>query len=215
MSTQPLTPQRRPRTTQSPQSLGTIVLGGILILVGLAWILDVLDVVNLTVGVVLPSALILVGIALLAGSISGSHGGLVALGVVLTVILTVTASVNVPLNGGIGDQRYAPAQITDLSDRYQLMIGNLDVDLSRVDFPPGVTTVEARVGLGQVNVEVPAGVAVMVHYRLSAGSIETLDKSLSGSNLDGRVQTPGYDSAAKKLVIEASVGFGDIKVRQP
>lgn len=215
MSTQSLPPQPRARTQQSPVSLGTIVLGGILVLIGLAWILDLLDVVNLTLGTILPAALVLVGLALLAGSMTGSHGGLVALGVVLTVILTFATSVNVPLSGGIGDRTYSPTQVSDLPDRYQLPIGNLTVDLTSLSLPPGETTVNARVGFGQLTVSVPRGVGVLVHWKVSGGNVDVLGESQNGTSLDDQARTSNYDSTATKLVIEASVGFGDIKVRQP
>jgi predicted membrane protein len=191
------------------------VIGGILVVIGLAWILNVLDVVNLTLGLILPSALILVGLALLAGSVTGSHGGLVAVGVILTVVLTISATVSVPLSGGIGDANYAPVQFTDLRDSYELMIGNMNVDLSRLQFPDGVTTVETRVGLGELNIDVPSDVAVMVHWKVSGGNVNVFDSSYDGTNLDDHSQTPGYEQAAKKLIIEVKMGFGDINVRQP
>ncbi len=204
MSTQPLAPRS---ASTPPPALGTIVIGGILVVIGLAWILNVLDVVNLTLGLILPSALILVGLALLAGSVTGSHGGLVAVGVILTVVLTISATVSVPLSGGIGDANYAPSQITDLRDRYELMIGNMNVDLTQLQFPDGVTTVETRVGLGQLNVDVPNDVAVMVHWNLSGGNVNVFDSSHDGTNLDDQAQTPGYDQVAKKLVIEVKDGL--------
>lgn len=215
MSTQSLPPKPEVRTSPSPVSLATIVLGGILVIIGFAWILDILDVVNLTLGTILPAALILVGLALLAGSAAGSHGGLVALGVVLTVILTFATSVNVPLSGGIGDRTYSPTQVSDLPDRYQLPIGNLMVDLSQLSLPAGETTVNARVGFGQLTIDVPRDVGVLVHWKVSGGNVDVLGESQDGTSLDDRMQTSNYNSAATKLVIEATIGFGDIKVRQP
>lgn len=214
MSAQPLEPRRPFIGPKLPQSLGTIALGAILMLAGLAWILDVVDVVSLTVGMVLSSALIAVGILLVAGSLSGWHGGLTFLGVVLTLTLTAAAAVNVPLNSGIGDHNYATNQLSEVQDRYQLAIGNLDVDLSNVDFPAGVTTVETRVGIGELVVYVPRDVAVQVHWKVAGGNVDILGTNQNGTSLDDRAQTNDFEHASKKLVIEASMGFGDIKVRQ-
>ena len=176
--------------------------------------LDVLDVVNLTAGFVLASALIAIGVVLVAGSMSGWHGGLTALGMLLTVLLTVSAAVNVPLSGGIGDHRYATNQITEVQQRYQLAIGNMDVDLSDVQFPQGVTTVEARVGIGELVIYVPHDVAVQVHWTVSGGNVDILGFNQNGTSLDDQSETHDFAQAGKRLVIEARMGFGDIKVRQ-
>lgn len=213
MSTQPLPQPPAPRSPELRQSLGTIVIGGILVLAGLFWILDVLDLVSLSLGVILPSALILVGIALLAGSLTGTHGGLIALGIILTVVLTAAAAVNVPLNNGIGDRSFAPASVTDLPEQYELMIGNMQIDLTNLDLPDGVTTVQARVGIGELAIDVPRDVAVEVHWTVSGGNVDVFGVSQNGSSLDDRTQTPGYSAAAKQLVIEAHMGFGNIEVR--
>ncbi len=146
-------PMMQPPVYERPsysRSIGTIVLGLILVLIGLAWILEVSDVINLSLGVILPSALILVGVALVGASLSGSHGGLITVGILLTLVLTVSAAVNVPINGGAGDRSFTPTQVTSLSDGYQLMAGNLKLDLTEMDLPAGETTVTAKVGIGQL-----------------------------------------------------------------
>lgn len=215
MSVNQLDRQQMPVGPRIGHSLGTIVLGAILVLGGLVWILDVLDLVSISVGVVLPIALIMVGVALLAGSLSGSQGGLVAVGIVLTVLLTGAAIVDVPLTAGVGDRTVAPVRVLDLPDSYRLLTGNLKVDLTDLDLPNGVTTVQARVGIGELAIDVPAGTAVEVHWKVSAGNVHVIDVSQDGTSLDDHMRTPGYENAAKKLVVEASVGLGDIHVRQP
>ncbi|MGA7673322.1 MAG: LiaF domain-containing protein [Nitrolancea sp.] len=214
MSTQQLETRQPFVKPRLPQSLGTIALGAILVLAGLAWILDVLDVVNLTVGLVLASALIAVGILLVAGSVNGWNGGLTFLGVMLALILTTASAVDVPLNSGIGDHRYATNQLSEVQNRYQIAIGNLEVDLSDVNFANGVTTVETRVGIGELVVYVPRDVAVQIHWKVAGGNVDILGINQNGTSLDDRTETHDFNHAARQLVIEASMGFGDIKVRQ-
>ncbi len=136
------------------------------------------------------------------------------MGMLLTVLLTVSAAVNVPLSGGIGDHRYATNQITEVQQRYQLAIGNMDVDLSDVQFPQGVTTVEARVGIGELVIYVPRDVVVQVHWTVSGGNVDILGFNQNGTSLDDQSETHDFAQAGKRLVIEARMGFGDIKVRQ-
>ncbi len=213
MSAQQLEPQPTYTGPRLPQSLGSLAVGAILILAGLAWMLDVLDVVSFTVGFVLSAALVAVGVLLVAGSVNGWHGGLTTLGILLTVLLTVSTAVDVPLSGGIGDHHYATNQLTEVQNRYQLAIGNLDVDLSGVQFPEGVTTVQARVGIGELVIHVPHDVSVQVHWKVAGGNVDVLGFSQNGTSLDDRTETHDFAHASRQLVIEASMGFGDIKVR--
>ena len=215
MSAQPLPPRQLPEMPRIRQSIGTIALGLILMLVGIAWILDVLDVVNLSLGMILPTALLLVGVALLAGSMSGSHGGLIALGIVLTVFLSGAAAADIPLNGGVGDHSYRPVTITDLQDRYQLAVGNMSLDLRDLDLPPGETTIETRAGLGQITIDVPPDTAFKIHWIISGGNINVANSTQDGTSLDDSYASPGFAEAERKLIIEARMGFGNIDVRQP
>ncbi len=225
MSTQPLRKGPLPEMPQVRQSLGTIVLGAILMLFGLAWILDVLNVVSLSLGMILPSALILIGVALLAGSLSGSHGGLIALGIVLTVLLSGAAATDIPLSGGTGDHSYRPVSVTELQDRYHVAAGSLTLDLRQLDLPAGETSIDARVGVGQMSIHIPSDTAFKIHWVVSGGNvnIETRshdgnaigNRSQDGASLDDTYVSPGYDNAVTKVNIDVRMGFGNIDVRQP
>ena len=94
------------------RSLGHIVLGAVLVLIGVGWLLEALDVADVPWRFLLPSVLILVGLALTLGARTGRHGGLVAVGVVLTVLVLLAGAievlVDVPLAGGVGDKTHTP-----------------------------------------------------------------------------------------------------------
>jgi lia operon protein LiaF len=214
MSAPHLEPQPRFAGPRVAESLGTIVIGAAFVLAGLVWLLNLLDVVSLTIGFILPLSLVLVGVSLVILSISGSHRGLIVLGVLLTLILTIATAADVPLSGGFGDHHYATNQLTEVQNRYQLAIGNLEVDLSRVSFVDGVTTVSTRVGIGELVVYVPRDVAVQVHWTVAAGNVDVLGVNRNGTSLDDRIESPGYSNASKKIMIEATMGFGDIQLMQ-
>jgi len=87
MSTPPQPPPPRPATGGWT---GRLTAGLLLLLFGIAWLLEVLDAVEVPWDALLPGGLVLIGIVLLANTRSGaSQGGLIAAGVVLTVVLLV------------------------------------------------------------------------------------------------------------------------------
>jgi hypothetical protein len=189
------------------------VLSAILIAVGVFWLLDAAGVIQVSWGAILPAALIVVGLALIAGARTGRHGGLIALGVVLTVLLALASSLNVPLAAGVGDRTYTPGSTRDLPSRYRLAFGTLKVDLRGMQVSEPVVEVQAQVGFGELVVRVPNGIALEVHGRVTGGQFVVLGEERNGLNVDDtvRVADPG---AGSRLVLDLSAGFGSIEVER-
>lgn len=82
-STQPPT---RPRPNYAAW-----VIGGLMVVAGTVWLLDVAGVLTLRASIVLPSLLAVIGLALIAGARDGPHTGLVVLGLLLTVAVAAVA----------------------------------------------------------------------------------------------------------------------------
>lgn len=207
----PHTPEHDP--TQSSQAAGTILLGGIVALFGLIWLLDTTGAINSPWHAVLPGALILTGLALVASSRGGTHSGLIMLGSVLTVILAVASTINVPLSGNVGERTVAPDSPAQLEASYNHLVGQQIIDLRALDFPANETRLEARVGVGQLVVYVPSDIAVEVIFRVNVGDAEVLDLRRSGFGSDGHVTTPGFAEAQRRLSLDLSVGVGSLRVR--
>jgi hypothetical protein len=72
-----------------------MVIGLAIVAVGVAILLDTLG-VEVPWGIVLPSALVLVGVILLLGPRSGSSGGWVAVGAIMTIVLAVSSFIGQP-----------------------------------------------------------------------------------------------------------------------
>ena len=67
----------------------------------------------------------------------------------------------VPLGGGVGDRTERPVTPAEL-DTYELGAGDFVLDLRQLQVPPGTTAVRARVGVGELVVELPDGVSAQV-----------------------------------------------------
>ena len=139
-------------------------------------------------------------------------GGVIVLGFVgLLLALVLSLAVRVPLFAGIGDRSVHPTTMAALHEKYELGIGNFDVDLSDVNFPLGETRVKTALGIGDLKVRVPEGVAVDVDGEASGGQVVLFDHIEDGVWVDSRVRDAGT-RPNRVLVLDAEVGLGRVEV---
>jgi Cell wall-active antibiotics response 4TMS YvqF len=134
-------------------------------------------------------------------------GSIVALGLVMAAIFT--ALIDLHLNYGLEDRRYAVANPQDLLDDYRLGWGDLRLDLSSIRLPPGETRVTARVDLGDLYVIVPRDVAVRARAEATAGRVDVLGRVEEGWHVELRRPAMG----ARVLVLDTHVGAGTVQIR--
>jgi hypothetical protein len=210
VTTEPLPPPR-PADRHGPAA-ATVLVGALLILVGIGWLLDAGG-VEVPWRAILPAALIAVGLACVAGAFRGRQNALMVVGVVLMVVLSVAAAadwdLDVPLAGGVGDRAEQPTTPADLTT-YELGVGSLQVDLRQLQVPAGTTMVEARVGVGELAVEVPGGVSVEVVARSGLGEVQVFDQREGG--LATRIDTTSEAGGDRRLRLDVRVGLGEVRV---
>jgi hypothetical protein len=187
------------------------------VLLGVAWLLEAVDAVEVPWDVFLPGGLILIGVVLLLNvRAASSQGGLIAAGIVLTVLLALGSAVDFPISGGVGERREAPITESQLTEGFRLGIGQLTVDLTGlpVDLVParGTVRMRARVGIGQLVVIVPRGLSPRVEARAGVGNVRVLGVEGSGFDVE-RTVGPG-PGAAPALELVLSVGIGQVEVRR-
>jgi Cell wall-active antibiotics response 4TMS YvqF len=210
MTTEPLPPA--PPADRHGPAAATVLVGALLVLVGIGWLLDAAG-VEVPWRAVLPAALIAVGLACVAGAFRGRQHALMVVGVALTVVLSLAAAANwdldVPLGGGVGDRTERPTTAAELTG-YELGVGNLVVDLRQLQIPPGTTRVEARVGVGELEVEVPQGVSVAVVARSGLGQVQALGEEEGG--FASRIDTAAEAGGNRRLELDLRVGLGEVRV---
>lgn len=193
-------------------SLGTATLGFVLIGGGLFWLLDRLDVVNVAAAVVLPLILTAVGVALLIGAFDGEHAGLVVLGVFISVgVLVVSTTPLGFMTNGIGERTFSPNVESELVDPFRLGIGELRVDLAGLVVVDDATA-RAELGLGELRVTVPDGVAVEINSEVGAGEVTVFGEKRSGTGVSDRYRSPGFDAADRHMILNLEVAIGSIEV---
>lgn len=213
----PVTPPTDPAVTTAPPSppptpgppVGRLVAGAVLVLVGVLWLLDALALLALAWEVVLPAVLALVGVALLATARRGAPGGLVGTGIALTVLVLIASAT--PLSGmtaGIGERDERPTSAAEAEEGYELGMGELRVDLSEVDDFADGATVGVSVGMGEVHVTLPDGVGAEVEASAGMGEVTVRDRAEGGIGVAMTEELAGQPT----IVLEASVGLGDVEV---
>jgi phage shock protein PspC (stress-responsive transcriptional regulator)/predicted membrane protein len=206
-----------PPSTAAPPAgggapLGGLVLGSLLLLAGLVWLLALVDVDVPRLDVLLAVALILTGGALLLGSLTGRHSGLIVLGVLLTLALTITSGVDADFDGGFGERTERPSTVAQLEDDYSHAFGELTLDLRGLTLPRGTTRVEASIAFGSLRVLLPSDVAVRVESDVNFGSADVLGRESSGVGADDLIQDAGYRDAERRLELQIDTTFGSAEV---
>ena len=162
-------------------------------------------------GAVIAGLVIALGGALVISSFLGGRRWLVLPALVIAIPLGFVAAAGLDVNGGVGERDYQPTTVAELEDGYQLGIGQMRVDLTHVDLPPGRTPLELDMGVGSVRLFVPDDVCVASDVRVGAGYARVLDRDNGGLDVDWR-QSPAEDAGVKRLVIHGDVGIGELQV---
>ncbi len=199
-------------TASPPRRSGpVVVLATVLIAIGVLSLLATYD-VGIPWEIVLPAAVIVVGLGLLAGVRTGSHGGLIVLGVFLTLFASAAVVIDGPISLRIGDRAYRPDTAAEVASEYGLGMGTMTVDLRGVDFAPGTVALDVHVAMGDLVLRVPDGVRVDLHASAAAGDLQAYDRSQSGLGPDID-EVFGPADATTTLEVDASVVFGSVEVR--
>lgn len=207
-------PEPSPPVERRRYPVGPLVLGLLLVAVGVAWLVETLDVVEVPWGALLPIALIVVGVALILAAQTGGHGGLVAAGVVLTVLTVITAAIDFPLRGGVGERLERPTSVGELEESYDLAIGQLTLDLTTLGPISAALDVEANLGMGELVIEVPQDLVVRVRAEASVGDVQLFDEEESGVGPEVEHVDEAFGTASGRVSIDASVGLGSITVER-
>lgn len=179
-----IAPPRTPAVPRPRSPLGWYVYAAVLLAIGVLALASQVAGVEVKPGQFFGAALAVMGVGLVIGGRWG-RARILILPAVLLLPIAVTASfVTAPLEGGIGDHRYAPANAAELRTEYRAMGGRITLDLSRLSIVAQPIRIAASVAVGQLVVIVPDGASVEVRTRVGAGDAQVFDSSDGGTSLD-------------------------------
>jgi len=145
--------------------------------------------------------------AVVVGAVLGIATAVLAVGAVVAGF-----ALGLPMGGGLGDRALHPQSAADLAGGFELTAGDMELDLRDVAFPAGTTRTTVDVGFGQARVIVPRGVEVVVDGRVVGGQMRAFGRAQDGLGVDSTVSSAGGGPRAARLVLDARVGFGQLRV---
>lgn len=195
--------------------IGRVVAGLFVVLIGIGWLLQSAGVVEaLPWDWILPSALIIVGAAMLADAKGETHGGLIALGIVLIIVLALmqpVTSFRWATTGSVGERLERPRTVAEL-ESMSVFAGELGLDLRDLDLPEGTTKLDVSAFAGKVDITLPDDATVQVDASVLAGKVTVLDETREGVGVSLEKTVPGPSD--KKLELNVSAVSGEIGVHR-
>ncbi len=174
----------------------------------------------------LAAATVVVGLGLLIGGLLGRRGGFVGgigIPLVIVTVLALLVPSGLAWSGGTGTRDWQPQAVTaDSRHTFGLVAGDATLDLRRID-PATMAddvTLDSRVNIGDLTIQVPEGMTVRFRARVDVGQMHLPASALrqtgdgaapSGTGLE-RDFTIG--SGAPDLTIDARVGVGNLTVQE-
>jgi hypothetical protein len=185
-------------------------LGLALLCAGVVWLLDVVDVVDISyttwIGVLLVAIGVLIAIS------PGPRGVLVVLGIL--VVLAGLPALLVDdelLEGGIGDDVEQPQTGPDL-EPFRQSIGKLTVDLTEPGLDLDGEMIEASVGIGELLVLLPPDTDATIDAHVGVGNAQVLGDEENGVDVD--VDTITGTSGSQEVTLDLEVGIGNLRVER-
>jgi predicted membrane protein len=202
----PVAPRRRP--------YGSMVMGALLIVVGGLWLLDATDVAQVQADAILPAILAVIGLALIIGAFEGPHTGLVVAGVFVTIAaLAVAAAPTDAFHGGIGQRNIRVTEQTTLAPRYDVGVGELNLDLSDLVMTESAN-LGITVGAGDLTIVLPPDVPVLIDAAVGAGQIDLLGQQSEGLSVSRTYRSDDFESADVTLTLNLDVAAGNVEVER-
>jgi phage shock protein PspC (stress-responsive transcriptional regulator) len=196
-----------------PRSLlGRYTFGALLLVIGLAALLVNAGVFTLDAVQYPALALTVVGAGLLVGTFWGRSRALIVLGLLLIPLVWVAGLVSVPLEGGFAERFYAPTTPALVEDEYRLVGGQMNFDLTDVEWGSEPVELEASVAFGEIEIAVPDDVEVQFHGSVAGGEIQFFDDRRSGYDIEYNSVTDVGEGNAGTLIVDASASFGRIEI---
>ncbi len=151
------------------------------------------------------------GVAIAAGAFLKPVRWLILPALALALSAGAVSAAGIDLDGGVGDREYRPASTVDLRDRYELGIGELVVDLSDTDLPPGDTPLALDLGVGSAQLIVADDVCVVTTAELGIGHAGVFDQDSDGIDVDYEEQRSAGPGTSR-LVVDADIGVGELLI---
>jgi phage shock protein PspC (stress-responsive transcriptional regulator) len=208
--------ERPPAGPRSP--VPGVTVAGLLILIGVLTLLTNVSDWDIGPRGFLGTALLVVGAGLVAAAFTGgrsARGGLIALGIVLSLALIAVSSGPWRTGSGVGDRTYRPATAEAVQPVYRGGVGDLTLDLTRIDVSGLDAPITTRVdhGLGDLEILLPRDADVRLSVDAGLGTVDVFHQgSTGGGYFPGRGTGPWVGDDTAEFDVLVHNGVGDVEV---
>jgi phage shock protein PspC (stress-responsive transcriptional regulator) len=199
---------KAPPRPRSP--LAWYIVGALLLAVGLLAVFSQVADIGVAPGQFFGVALAVLGIGLVVGAWWGRARILILLALLLMPLAVTASFITAPLEGGIGDHRYAPVTAAEVRDEYRSMGGRVILDLTDLQTSPRTIHIAASVAVGQLVVILPEGASFELRSRVGAGDSYVLGSQDVGTSLDSRYVRHHLNQTT--YVLDLEMGIGEVFV---
>ena len=198
---------RAPRRRRQRSVTGWLGFGLALAAVGVGWYLVDTGRADLSVSQVLSLALVVLGVGLLVGSLFGRARWTIVPGLLLLPAVLVVSVIPTPITGRYDTRYERPHAATQVRSTYEQSGGTLVLDLTHVPSGDPIEPIQATLGVGTLQVIVPAGTPVDISAEVGIGSI-----SMLGTEIGGVGVTRELHRGSDPIVMTLHTGIGTIEV---
>lgn len=200
----------RPPAVRRPGSpLGWYLLGATSVSIGLLAAIGNAPGLRVGPGQYFGAAMAVLGIGLVIGAWWGRARPLILLGILILPVGLTASFLNVPLDGGLGEQMFHPTTVGELRPEYRLTGGEVYLDLTDVTSTEPIT-LAASVGVGRVVVLVPAEARLVIDARVAGGRLSLFGGRQVGTGLADRIER--FAGTGPLLALTLETGLGEVVV---
>lgn len=220
---------RKPRQRRRRSATGLLTVAALLVLAGGTLLLAGLAVHETSIATALAVAVMVVGAGLAVSAFFVPARGLLALGAVLAVPLVMVAGTDVSLWSGAGERRVEVTSPDDLQDEYRYGVGELVVDMRRLDLAGTARSVDIGLVAGEIRVYVPDSVELVIDADIGAGQFDAWRRTFvnvddgsylydngfgyqSGVGIDYDLTFPAAAEPSGLLQLDLDLGLGAVQV---
>jgi phage shock protein PspC (stress-responsive transcriptional regulator) len=202
-----------PPVPQSRGVVGRVTMGAVLLVGGLATVGVFAGWWHLTWAGVAATALVVVALGLLIGSLRGRGKGLIGPGIFLAALTIALTMTGIDGTGGYGQQTWTPTTVSGVQSEYVMNGGQGRLDLRDLALPANsVVNTDIEVRAGQASVIVPDDATVNVTCSTNAGDVDCLGNVESGLHKATSATQKG-SSDKGTINLSVHVGAGQAEVR--
>jgi phage shock protein PspC (stress-responsive transcriptional regulator) len=207
---------RKARPREHSQ-LGLLTLAAVLLITGVAALLNNLEVTSFDGGQLSALALTVLGLGLIVGAWLGRARWLIWIGVLMFPFVAFFSLVDlsmVSFDGEVGELNLRPVDQTEISKGYELLAGEALIDMSDFEFSPGEDArLNIDMAVGETTVRVPRDVYVEADLSLQAGEIVFFDTERTGQGV-GIVDSDGDPESDARLTLVVDGALGTVQIER-